>query len=81
MWIIARDCVGESCSPPQQQPVLRSTADAGRAWTRYDLGPISPAAVQFATHQRGWLYAWDGVRQVWQQLLTEDGGQSWIQIQ
>lgn len=69
-WLLAGECRAGAC-----RAVLLSTADAGRAWTRHELGDLQPIQVRFADAAHGWLTDADGAL-----FTTADAGTTWTQV-
>jgi photosystem II stability/assembly factor-like uncharacterized protein len=74
-WVRAEDCDGRNC-----QPILLSTADDGRTWTRYAINDpefniaLHNGTLSVADKQRGWVRL--GTR-LWS---TTDGGRTWTRL-
>ncbi len=69
-WVKAEDCGSDPC-----RSATLFTADAGRSWTRFDLGGVEPYALAFADRNHGWLSTW-----TCHLYATEDGGHTWRQL-
>lgn len=70
-WVLAGDCNGGGPC----QPVLLSTADGGKQWTRWDLGAVKPSQARFTDASHGWLVDESGGL-----YRSDDGGRSWAQV-
>jgi photosystem II stability/assembly factor-like uncharacterized protein len=69
-WVVAGDCASGACTP-----LLLFTTDGGQTWTRYDLGDVQPATIDFGDSIDLWLSGDRGSL-----YSSFNGGETWTQL-